>query len=169
MKRSLAALAFCVLFFAACEKEPRNNPLSEETAPAVVDDNPSIADPYGTWKFVSRENFSTNEVFYKDADVSRWCNGGTRPCDVILTFAKGDTADIISGHTITNIMGGAFLFDPATRRFTTLSFGGTKVGEPRWSQLLWDNMYQIEQYSVNQRYLRLFFDAGQQSLTFERQ
>jgi hypothetical protein len=65
-------------------------------------------------------------------------------------------------------MAGAFSFDATARRFTTLGFGGTKLGEPRWSDAVWDNMYNIESFSVNNQHLRLYFDAKKQSLTFAR-
>jgi hypothetical protein len=133
-----------------------------------VEDDLSMRTPHGTWRLVSSENFSTEEAFYKDpSDVNPYCKAG-RPCDIILTFSGTDSTGSIVGHTITNEMSGAFSFDATSRRFTTLGFGGTKLGEPRWSDAVWDNMYNIESFSVNNQHLRLYFDAKKQSLTFAR-
>jgi hypothetical protein len=128
-------------------------------------DDPAVENVYGTWRLVSRENYTTNQVFYKPSSVQSYCTT-TRPCDVIFTLSKGTSKDILDGHTIVNSVSGAFTFDPVTKKFNVSSFGGTKIGEPDWSDNVWDNMYSIETYKVNSTQLRLYF--GNESLTFER-
>jgi hypothetical protein len=154
----------CVILCAALASCTKNT--SKGIQP--VEDDLSLKTPFGTWRLVSREEFSTGNVFYKEpSDVNRYCQGSRR-CDIILTFSGVDSTGAIVGHTITNEMSGAFSFNATSRRFTTLGFGGTKLGEPRWSHAVWDNMYKIESFSVNKQYLRLYFDSKKQSLTFAR-
>lgn len=151
-----------MLLFISCSKDEINNPRD------IVDD-PSINTIYGNWKLVSRENYLTNEVFYKNPDnTGNFCNGRNE-CDVVLTLAKINITDSIEGHTISNIVFGSFSFNPANRTFTTIEFGGTKVGEPDWADNVWNNMYLIESYAVNDGYLRLYFNNKHQSITFEKE
>ena len=153
------ALSFLSLLMFACSKSG---------GPLVVTDDIGITDVYGSWRLVSRENYTTGEVFYKDAQAQSYC-GTTNHCEVVINLAMGNPTDIITGHTITNIIYGSFRFDAVSRTFTTLEFGGTKVGEPSWGDNLWNNMHSIRKYSVNPRYLRLFFNDDKQSLTFARE
>jgi hypothetical protein len=152
-------LALLSLLLFACNKSG---------GPIIIKDDTAIKDVYGSWRLVSRENYTTGEVFYKDAQVQRYCRT-TNQCDVIINLSKGNPTDIITGHTITNVISGSFRFDAVSRTFTTLEFGGTKVGEPSWGDNLWNNMHSIRKYSVNPRYLRLFFNDDKQSLTFARE
>ena len=131
-------------------------------------DDTSLDAPYGSWKLVSRENYATNQVFYKDQnDVQRYCNNPAG-CDIILTFSRSNTANVISGHTITNEVYGDFTFAADLRQITITSFGGTKVGEPAWSDNIWDNILDIGKYKINGQYLRLYMNSKQESLTFQR-
>lgn len=131
-------------------------------------DDASINTVYGTWKLVSRENYATGEVFYKDQnDVQPYCNNAAS-CDIILTFLRNNLTDSLTGHTITNQVSGIFTFNPSLRQFSITSFGGTKVGEPRWSDNIWDNAHDIGKYKVTNQYLRLYMNSKQESLTFQR-
>jgi hypothetical protein len=133
------------------------------------DTDPSSVSIYGKWMLVSRENYSTSQVFYKDPnDVQGYC-GAFIPCEVIITLAKVNGTNTLTGHTITNQVSGGFSFNPETREITIDGFGGTKVAEPDWSDNMWDNMPLIESYDVNSQFLRLYFDNKNQSLTFSRQ
>jgi hypothetical protein len=147
------------LFLFSCNKEKRLENFK---------DDPTILTVYGTWKLISRENYTTGEVIYKDPSVVQQCGSRTK-CDIILNFVKASSGDSLYGHTIMNEVSGLFSFDAATRRFTTASFGGTKVGEPGWSDHIWDNMYRIQNFRINRYYLRLYFNNDTESLTFERQ
>ena len=132
-------------------------------------DDPSIPTLYGTWKLVSTENFSTNQVAYKDpSDVQPYCDGSI-PCDVILTLERTNSKNKITGHTITNEIFGEFTFDQSMRYLNIVEFGGTKIAEPKWSDNIWKNIYHIKSYKINGQYLRLYLDNKPESLTFERQ
>lgn len=157
MRALLLYITLSLVLISSCRKD---------SIPNFQDDG--SGNLYGTWKLVSKENYVTNQVSYKDPnDVQPYCNS-SRPCDIIFTLAPGSAKDILNGHTITNVVSGQFTFSRATRQFEISTFGGTKVGEPFWSYNVWDNMYLIETYKVNNTQLRLYFDNGRQSLTFER-
>lgn len=161
MRALLLYSAILLTVFSSCRKDA--NDIMDFT------DDPSYADPYGTWKLISKENHVTNEVIYKDLnDVQGFCTF-IRPCDIVLVFSRVNSDNKIAGHTITNTVSGGFSFERFTRAFAVNGFGGTKVGEPEWSDHIWDNMYLLQSFKVNSQYLRLYFDNGDQSLTFERQ
>jgi hypothetical protein len=161
MKRpNLFLFGLFFLVLAGCSKD--------ESIRDLTDDS-SVSSPYGTWKLVSRENYATNQVFFKEpGDVQPYCNTGSS-CDIVLTLSRGTATDLISGHTITNTIGGNFNFDPSVRQINILSFGGTKLGEPHWSDNIWNNIYDVGRYKVNTKFLRLYLNSRQESLTFERQ
>jgi hypothetical protein len=159
MRKPLLYTAVLLTVFCSCKKD----------SILSFQDDPSITSVYGTWKLISRENYYTNEVFYKQtADVQGYCNS-SRACDIILTFSKINSENKISGHTITNEVYGEFTFDQAMRHFNIVEFGGTKIGEPMWSDNIWKNINHIESYKINGQFLRLYLDNKPESLTFERQ
>ena len=162
MKSSVLLLFLQALTFLACTKEDIGRPIE-------VKDNLAIQTVYGTWKLISREDYRTNQAFYKDfSDAQGYCNG-LRSCDILLMFYKIDATDSITGHTINIEVFGSFSFDQQTRTFHTLEFGGTKMGEPHWADNVWNYIYLIESYAVNEHYLRLYFNNKHQSLTFRKQ
>ena len=152
----------CFLFSFSCSKENTDKSLT-------IKDDLTIKTVYGRWKLLSKDNLVTNKSIYKTPDqIESFCNT-RRICDIILTFSGSAANDTITGHTITNEIFGSFSFNPAVRTFKTIEFGGTKVGEPKWADHVWDNMYRIEAFAVNQKYLRLFFNSKTESLTFQKQ
>lgn len=92
------SLTFLVL---ACRKDNSLTNFKDDT---------SITNPYGSWKLLSKEDYSTNAVIYKDQEVNSYCSNRT-PCDVILNFNRINTTDSITGHTITNEISGSFSYD----------------------------------------------------------
>jgi hypothetical protein len=159
MRKTFLFIIILAATFGSCTKESIR----------YFQDDTTLSTPYGTWKLISRENYATNQVFYKEqSDVQGYCNNPAS-CDIILTFSRVNSADIITGHTITNTVTGDFTFNPGLRQLNILSFGGTKVGEPRWSYNIWDNIYDVGKYKVNNEYLRLYLNSKQESLTFKRE
>jgi hypothetical protein len=159
MKKAFLYIILLLLTICSCRKE------------SILEfgNDPSITAIYGTWKLVSRENYATNQVFYKEsADIQPYCNGAMS-CDVILTLERVNAKDKISGHTITNEIFGEFTFDQVMHRINIAEFGGTKLGEPAWSDNIWKNIYEVKSYKINGQYLRLYMANKPESLTFERQ
>jgi hypothetical protein len=131
------------------------------------DTDPSNGSIYGKWTLVSRENYSTNQVFYKDPNaVQAYCRS-INPCDVIITLAKVNGTDTLTGHTITNELSGRFSFEEDSRAIHFYRLAITEVFDPQWS----DNiryLTMVNSYSFDGQFLHLYFDNKNQSLTFRR-
>lgn len=133
--------------------------------PAV---EPPEASIYGKWMLVSREDYAANQVFYKDpAAVQNYCRAST-PCEVIILLEKVSGTNALTGHTITNELGGKFSVNERTHK---ISFGPihiTEVFDPPWSENI-HNLVSVTEYRIEGQVLHLYFDNNKQSLVFERQ
>ena len=48
------------------------------------------------------------------------------------------------------------------------NFMGTKINQPVWANLFWENFPKSEEYSVNKTQLRIFYNSNKNSITFEK-
>lgn len=74
----------------------------------------------GTWKLIRYHKLTTSTSETEPATISR---------SIIMQFSDNGHLGKMAGHTVTNTVSGAYeLLD--NHKMKTLSFGGTKVGEP---------------------------------------
>lgn len=51
----------------------------------------------------------------------------------------------------------------------TLSFGGTKVGEPHWGDKFWDAIHSASSYERQPAKMFIYFDSDTEKMEFKKQ
>ena len=74
----------------------------------------------------------------------------------------------MNGHTITNSVSGAYEL-LKKNKMTTLSFGGTKVGEPGWGKKFWNAIHTATAYERQGNKLFIFFNADNEKMEFTKE
>ena len=74
----------------------------------------------------------------------------------------------MSGQTVTNSVGGEYeLLNVNSMK--TLSFGGTKIGEPNWGSKFWDAIHSANSYERHSNKLFIYFNADTEKMEFKKQ
>ncbi|NIJ50960.1 META domain-containing protein [Dyadobacter arcticus] len=111
----------------------------------------------GTWRLTAFENITTGAL---DADPDPDGRG------VVFTLKDDTRAGTIEGHTVANQVYGAYtLISGCTIEIK--SFGGSKVGEPKWSGKAWLASSQGT-YSVQGETLKITFKNALESMVFKK-
>ena len=113
----------------------------------------------GKWKLVKYHNLTVGTSESEPTNISR---------SIIIDFSDNGSKGKMDGHTVTNSVGGDYelLKD---NRMKTLSFGGTKVGEPNWGSKFWDAIHSASSYERQSNKLFIYFNADTEKMEFEKQ
>jgi hypothetical protein len=151
----IATLTVLTLVF-GCDKD---NAIKD-----VLDDE-NITTLAGTWKVLSYDDFTNNTQIKKDSN-NTWTdyyNG-----DVMVTFKDTVPSGQMHGITVTNeVFAGYTLSEP--RKIHIENFMGTLITQPDWADLFWENITKSEEYSVNSKQLRIYYNSRKNSITFEKE
>ena len=113
----------------------------------------------GTWKLVGYRDISTGNL---QTDPEPDGKG------VVYTFTDNEKTGNIEGHTSVNTISGSYeLLEYCRLKIT--SFGGTKVGEPAWSNKAWlasDSTFGYERIGNN---LTIYRNKGKEGMVFRKQ
>lgn len=112
----------------------------------------------GKWKLVKYHNLTTGTIESEPTNISR---------SIILEFSDNGIKGNMNGHTVTNSVSGEYelLKD---NKMKTLSFGGTKIGEPNWGDKFWDAIHATSSYERQSDKLYIYFNADMEKMEFKK-
>ncbi|TDE13822.1 hypothetical protein [Dyadobacter psychrotolerans] len=119
-------------------------------------DSPTLE---GSWKLTGYRDISTGNL---EIDPDLNAKG------VVFTFKDDEKTGNIEGHTSVNTVSGSYELMEYCRLKVT-SFGGTKVGEPAWSNRAWlasDSTFGYERIGNN---LTIYRNTGKEGMVFRKQ
>ena len=141
MKSKISYILILLLTLVACDK----------------DNSPSTTDTLnGKWKLVKYHNLVTGTHESEPSNIYR---------SIIIEFFDNTIRGNMNGHTVTNTVSGEYelLQD---NKMKTLSFGGTKMGEPNWGNKFWDAMHAASSYKRQNDRLYIHFNADTEKMEF---
>jgi len=134
-------LFFAMIFF-ACSKEDNTNSILN-----------------GKWKLIKYHNLSAGTSDSEPTNIMR---------SIIIDFSDNGTKGIINGITVTNTVSGNYeLLNK--NEMKTVSFGGTKIGEPNWGITFWNAIQSASSYELQTNKLFIYFNADTEKMEFEKQ
>lgn len=143
MKSKINYILILILTLAACNKD--NITTTTDTL-------------NGKWKLVNYHNLTTGISESEPSNISR---------SIIIDFSDNRIKGKMNGHTVTNSVSGEYelLQD---NKMKTLSFGGTKVGEPNWGYKFWDAIHAASSYERQSDKLYIHFNADTEKMEFKK-
>lgn len=113
----------------------------------------------GKWKLIKYHNLTVGTSESEPKNISR---------SIIIDFSDNGNKGKMNGHTVTNSVGGDYelLKD---NKMKTLSFGGTKVGEPNWGSKFWDAVYSASSYERQRNKMYIYFNSDTEKMEFKKQ
>jgi len=143
MKSKINYILIILLTLVACNKD--NTTTTTETLS-------------GKWKLVKYHDLITGTSESEPSNISR---------SIIIQFTDNTIKGNMNGHTVTNTVGGEYeLFQD--NRMKTLSFGGTKIGEPNWGDKFWDAINAASSYERQSDKLYIYFNADTEKMEFKK-
>lgn len=113
----------------------------------------------GKWKMVKYYNLTLGTSESEPTNISR---------SIIIEFSDNGSIGKMSGETVTNSVGGEYEL-LKVNSMKTLSFGGTKVGEPNWGSKFWDAIHSASSYERHSNKLFIYFNADTEKMEFKKQ
>lgn len=144
MKNRINYILILLLTLAACNKD--NTTTSTDTL-------------NGKWKLVKYHNMTNGTVESEPSNISR---------SIIIEFIDNGINGTMNGHTVTNSVVGEYelLQD---NKMKTLSFGGTKIGEPNWGDKFWDAIHAASSFERQNDKLYIHFNVDSEKMEFKKQ
>lgn len=111
------------------------------------------------WKLVKYHNLTAGTSESEPSNISR---------SIIIEFSDNGINGNLNGHTVTNTVSGEYelLQD---NKMKTLSFGGTKIGEPNWGHKFWDAIHAASSYERQSDKLYIYFNADAEKMELKKQ
>ncbi len=113
----------------------------------------------GKWKLIKYHNLTAQTSEPEPANISR---------SIILNFSDNGSKGKMDGHTVTNLVSGEYEL-LQNNKIKTVSFGGTKVGEPGWGNKFWNAIYSASSYEREVNKLFIFFNADSEKMEFKNE
>jgi hypothetical protein len=143
MKSKINYILILLLSLAACNKD--NTATTSDTL-------------NGKWKLVKYHNLTTGTIESEPTNISR---------SIILEFSDNGIKGNMNGHTVTNSVSGEYELLPGYK-LKTLSFGGTKIGEPNWGDKFWNAIHAASSYERQSDKLYIHFNADTEKMEFKK-
>jgi hypothetical protein len=113
----------------------------------------------GKWKLVKYHNLKLGTSEPEPDDIGR---------SIIINFSDDGSVGKMDGQTVSNSVRGDYeLFE--ANKMKTVSFGGTKVGEPNWGSSFWVAINVASSYERQNNKLFIYYNAETQKMEFEKQ
>ena len=112
----------------------------------------------GKWKLVKYEDSRKGTSEAEPSNIER---------SIIIDFIDDGTTGSMSGQTVTNAVGGEYKISKSGK-FTTIRFGGTKIGEPDWGDKFWFAIAAASSYERRGVRLSIYFNADHEKMEFIR-
>ena len=144
MKNKINYILILLLTLAACNKD--NTITTTETL-------------NGKWKLVKYHNLTNGTSESEPSNISR---------SIIIEFSDNGINGKMNGQTVTNSVSGEYelLQD---KKMKTLSFGGTKIGEPNWGDKFWDAIHAASSFERQNDKLYIHFNVDSEKMEFKKQ
>jgi hypothetical protein len=113
----------------------------------------------GKWKLIKYHNLTARTSEPEPANIPR---------SIIIDFSDNGLKGKMNGHTVTNFVSGEYEL-LQNNKIKTVSFGGTKVGEPGWGNKFWDAIYSASSYELQGDKLFIFFKADSEKMEFKKE
>jgi hypothetical protein len=113
----------------------------------------------GNWKLIKYYNLTTGTDELEPADNAR---------SIIIAFRDDQVNGNMNGHTVTNTVEGQYQLSGGNK-MKTISFGGTKVGEPAWGDKFWDAIFAASSYERSGNTLHIFYNSDTEKMEFKTQ
>lgn len=113
----------------------------------------------GEWKLVKYKSSSSGASEIEPVDIAR---------SIIIRFSDNTIKGAMNGQTVTNAVSGEYELG-GQGKMKTLSFGGTKVGEPNWGERFWDAIHAASSYQRKHDKLYIYFNADAEIMEFVKQ
>ncbi len=111
----------------------------------------------GKWRLIKYYNLTDGTSESEPANI---------PHSIIIEFFDNGQKGKMKGHTVTNTVSGDYeLFN---NKMKTLSFGGTKVGEPSWGNKFWNAIHTASSYERDDDTLFIFFNTDSEKMEFKK-
>lgn len=118
-----------------------------------------IATLNGKWRLIK---------YYNLTDGTNESEPTNIPRSIIIEFSDNGHKGKMNGHTVTNtVVGNYELLE--NNKMKTLSFGGTKVGEPGWGSRFWNAIQSASSYKRQNNKLFIYFNAGTEEMEFKKE
>ena len=144
MKNKTTYILILLLTLAACKKD--NTTTTTDTL-------------NGKWKLVKYHNLTNGTIESEPSNISR---------SIIIEFSDDGINGNMNGQTVTNSVGGEYelLQD---NKMKTLSFGGTKIGEPNWGNKFWEAIHAASSFERQNNRLYIQFNVDSEKMEFMKQ
>lgn len=142
MKSKISFISILLLTLVACNK-----------------DNTTTNSLDGKWKLVKYHNLVTATSESEPSNISR---------SIIMEFSGNGSTGTMNGNTVTNTVNGEYELSQ-DNKMKTLSFGGTKIGEPNWGAKFWDAIHAASSYNRQSEKLYIYFNADTEKMEFKKQ
>lgn len=111
----------------------------------------------GKWKLFKYHNLTAGATESEPSNISR---------SIIIEFSDNRIKGKMNGHTVTNSVSGEYEL-LQNNKMKTLSFGGTKIGEPNWGDKFWDAIHAASSYERQNEKLYIYFNADTEKMEFK--
>ena len=144
MKNKINYILLLLLTLAACNKD--NTTTTIETL-------------NGKWALVKYHNLNNGTVASEPLNISR---------AITMEFSDDGNIGSMNGQTVTNSVSGKYelLQD---NKMKTLSFGGTKIGEPDWGYKFWQAIQAASSFERQNDKLYIHFNVDSEKMEFKKQ
>jgi len=113
----------------------------------------------GNWKLIRYHSLTMGTQESEPSNIPR---------SIVIEFLDDGHTGKMKGHTVTNTVEGEYELSEGNK-MKTLSFGGTKIGEPIWGHRFWNAIYSATSYERNTNKLFIFFNGGGEKMEFKKQ
>ena len=144
MKNKLNYILILLLTLAACNKDNTTTPIESLN---------------GKWKMIKYHNLTNGTIESEPSNISR---------SIIIEFSDDGINGNMNGQTVTNLVSGKYelLQD---NKMKTLSFGGTKIGEPNWGNKFWEAIHTASSFENQNDKLYIHFNVDSEKMEFKKQ
>ena len=113
----------------------------------------------GKWKLIKYQNVLNASMELEPSNIDR---------SIIMTFSDDEVRGYINGRTVTNDVFGKYQLSQ-NNKIQVLSFGGTKIAEPRWGAKFWSAMHSVTSFKREYNKLFIYFNSDTELMEFNRQ
>lgn len=144
MKNRISYFLVLLLTLAACEKE------NASTASDSL---------IGKWKLVKYHHLANGTNESEPSNISR---------SIVMEFIDNGVNGTMNGVTVINSVQGEYEILEAGK-MRTVSFGGSKIGEPDWGNKFWDAIHAASSFKRQENRLFIYFNSDSEKMEFENQ
>jgi hypothetical protein len=113
----------------------------------------------GKWKLVKYHNLTNGTIISEPSAISR---------SIVMEFFDNEINGTMNGHTVSNSVDGVYELSEGNK-MKTVSFGGTKVGEPNWGNKFWNAIHTASSFERQEDKLFIYFNVDNEKMEFEKQ